>query len=347
MGFRTEFDVTLARGRGRRGVMITSRLMRIAVCSVALLATACKPENPFERSVAGVSAAVTQAVANIERNVTPGRHLGFDTYAYPGDDAMLAWRDNSVRYEWVGYYLEAPCHREASWSGKRERLDRMGWGLAVIYVGQQTWGRVPGQRIVRTKYVTRYTKKTVKRKGKKVVVRVRKRVPVRVIVQPRAKPGSSCNAQLITSARGRSDADDAIQKTATEGFARGTIIFLDLERMEAVPRRMREYYQAWTARIVEDGQYRPGYYVHFKNAVEVLRDVKPVLTAAGIAADPPFWIAGGRGFSEDSHPGDVGHAFANVWQGILDIAQTHNGFEIPIDVNVSRVPSPSSYLRGD
>src|SRR5213075_627653 len=38
-----------------------------------------------------------------------GRHLGFDTYEYPGDETMRAWKTDAP-YEWVGYYLPAPCH---------------------------------------------------------------------------------------------------------------------------------------------------------------------------------------------------------------------------------------------
>ena len=72
-----------------------------------------------------------------------GRHLGFDTYEYPGDEVMAAWRHRDVPYEWVGYYLPAPCHKGRTWTGKRERLAAMGWGMAVIYVGQQTWDRRP------------------------------------------------------------------------------------------------------------------------------------------------------------------------------------------------------------
>src|SRR4030095_3016292 len=67
-------------------------------------------------------------------------HLGFDTNIYPGDAAMDAWR-RSGEYEWVGYYLEARCHKDDYWSGRRKRLTRTGWGLAVVYVGQQTWGQ--------------------------------------------------------------------------------------------------------------------------------------------------------------------------------------------------------------
>ena len=63
-----------------------------------------------------------------------GPYLGFDTSEYPGDAAMQTWREHAG-YDWVGYYLQAPCHKDASWTGKRDTLETMGWGMAVIYVG--------------------------------------------------------------------------------------------------------------------------------------------------------------------------------------------------------------------
>ena len=70
-------------------------------------------------------------------------HPGFDTSIYPGDAAMTAWLKPNSPYEWVGYYLQAPCHRDPSWMGRRSTLTTLGWGLAVLYVGQQTFDGVP------------------------------------------------------------------------------------------------------------------------------------------------------------------------------------------------------------
>src|SRR2546423_4800881 len=70
-------------------------------------------------------------------------HPGFDTSIYPGDAAMTAWLKPNSPYEWVGYYLQAPCHRDPSWMGKRSTLITIGWGLAVLYVGQQTFDGLP------------------------------------------------------------------------------------------------------------------------------------------------------------------------------------------------------------
>jgi hypothetical protein len=292
--------------------------------------------------VAAIGDAVSHASANITTNLREGRHLGFDTYAYPGDAAMLAWRHDDVPYEWVGYYLpSAPCHKGESWSGKRQKLEDMGWGMAVIYVGQQVWSGTPRQRIVRTKWVTKTVKQTRRVNGRRVVRHVRKKVPVKVVSYAKASPGQSCSTHLVSAARGKRDADDAVKRARNEGFPAGTVVFLDIERMDRTPKAMRDYYKAWTKRMIEHGVYRPGYYVHTHNANLIYRDVASVFIDAGRLEQPSFWVASGRGFSEEKEPHEVGHDFARVWQGMLDVVQTHNGVQLPIDVNVAAVPSPS------
>jgi hypothetical protein len=301
---------------------------------------------------------LSTTIADVTRKGGPdrtGRHLGFDTYAYPGDDVMRAWRHKDVPYEWVGYYLPAPCHKGRSWVGKRARLADMGWGMAVIYVGQQTWDRTPTgfettyRTVRRTKYVNKRVKVYRRVNGKrvaryvtrKVAVRRSVRVPVRVKVNPMKRPIDQCNAQLVNATRGAIEAQDAIQRTREEGFPQGTVIFLDIERMQATPLKMREYFRAWTARVLADGRYRPGFYAHTHNAALIYREVKGVYAAAGRSEEPPFWIAGGRDFTPDKQPHEVGHAFAAVWQGVLDVVQEWNGHRLPIDVNVAQVPDPS------
>jgi len=308
---------------------------------LALLSAGLIVSNGSVIPTTSIGEAVATASANIAENLSSGPHLGFDTFAYPGDDAMRAWLTADKPYKWVGYYLTAPCHTDSTWEGKRETLSNMGWGVAVIYVGQQTWGKTPGARVAVTRYVTKRVRQVRTRNGKRTVRYVNKRVPVRVMVAPRASRNASCSTQFVSAARGIVDANDAIAKTAAEGFASGTVIFLDIERMDAVPQAMRNYYQAWTRRVIEDGRFRPAYYAHSFNANLVYNDVKEVLAAAGISADPPFWISSGRGFAEDKYPSEVGHAFAQVWQGLLDVVETHNGVKLPIDVSVAQLPSPS------
>jgi hypothetical protein len=298
----------LLKGMSRRALVATALPLVSAVLALPHMWQLDPAALPGE--IAEASSEVTTLPVALATGVTSGRHLGFDTNVYPGDKALAAWKAAGAPYEWVGYYLPAPCHKDDSWSGKRERLADAGWGTAVVYVGQQTWGRTP-------------------RPNGKAAQRL-------------ARSGASCNADLVSAARGQQDGDDAVARTAAEGFARGTVIFLDIERMEKVPASMRDYYQAWTARVIADGRFLPGVYVHKDNAALVHGDLTSVYATLGQAGEPTVWVASGRNFSKDKAPTDVGHQFANVWQGMLDIVESHGGVRLPIDVNVAAVPSPSA-----
>lgn len=241
-----------------------------------------------------------------------GTFLGFDTHTYPGDEKMHAWRNApDAPYHWVGYYLPAaPCHKGTSWRGKRQTLTSMGWGLAVVYVGQQTWNR-----------------------------------PLRTLSSPQLdrllSRGVTCNADFVAASRGTQEGYDAIRKTEAEGFPKGSVIFLDIERMERMPQRMRDYYTAWVGTVLGDKRYRPGIYVHAHNAAAVYADVKQVYARAGITEEPRFWVASARDFSPDKAPRDVGHEFAGMWQGVIDVVRKVADYALPIDINVSDWRSPS------
>jgi hypothetical protein len=245
---------------------------------------------------------------------------GFDTGLYPGDQTMTAWRRPSSPYHWVGYYLAAPCHRDASWAGKRETLAGMGWGLAVLYVGQQTWEGSPD------------------------------RAPAVDSTAARADTAQRpivCSRTLLTAAQGTTDANDALAKAVAEGFPQGTQIFLDIERMTTIPQAMRDYYRAWVTRVLADGRFRPAIYAHGRNAAEIYADVRATFEAAGVRDGPSFWIsAPAETFTVSSQPTEAGFAFARVWQGVVDVRQTWNGRTLRIDTNVADSPSPSAPRSG-
>jgi len=265
-------------------------------------------------TVAQVASAVTGQPSPLADEQMDGKHLGFDTHTYPGDKTMRAWKGaTGSPYRWVGYYLPSPCHKDRSWTGKRETLVQMGWGLAVVYVGQQTWGRTP--------------KPSAKRSAQL------------------QKQGSSCNADLITAERGDADGADAIAVTEKEGFPARSVVFLDSERMEKVPPVMRDYYRAWARRLLRDGRYLPGVYVHAFNAQLVHDDIKAEFVAAGVTEEPRIWVATGHGYEEGKAPQDVGFAFAGIWQGMIDVARRVADIKLPIDVNVSSWTSPSDPAR--
>ena len=300
-----------------------ARSAAVAILGIAGLAMACgrsatAPGGGEASEVATVAAKVAQVAAAVTGQNAPmadaqqaGKNMGFDTHTYPGDKTMAAWKAApGAPYRWVGYYLPSPCHRDPSWTGKRPKLVELGWGLAVVYVGQQTWGRTP-----------------------------RPLSPARAAaIVNSSKP---CNADLVTAERGRADGDDAIAATEREGFPARSIVFLDIERMEKMPESMRDYNRAWTKRLLEDGRYRPGVYVHAHNAQTVYDDYKAEFAAAGVTEEPRIWVASGRGWEEGKAPQDVGFAFAGVWQGVIDVARTVADIKIPLDVNVSSWKSPS------
>ena len=266
-------------------------------------------------TVAQVAATVTGQESPIADEQLDGKHLGFDTHTYPGDKTMRAWKNApGAPYRWVGYYLPSPCHKDASWTGKRETLTTIGWGLAVIYVGQQTWGRTP-----------------------KPLAAAR--------LAKLQKAGTSCNADLLGADRGAADGVDAIAVTKREGFDARSIVFLDVERMEKMPEAMRAYYRAWARTLLRDGTYLPGVYVHAHNAQVVHDDLKAEFAAANVKDEPRIWIASGRGFDEDKAPRDVGFTFAGVWQGMIDVGRAVANIKLPVDVNVSSWTSPSEPAR--
>ena len=247
---------------------------------------------------------------------TAGHSVGFDTHTYPGDKTMNAWKNTpGAPYTWGGYYLPSPCHKDESWAGKRDTLERMKWGMAVVYVGQQTWGRPVNPQTVQQQRAT--------------AARL-------------ARAGKSCDAGLLTAERGVQDADDAVARVSAEGFPPKTVVFLDIERMEKIPAGMRSYYQAWVARMLASQRYIPGVYVHTHNAADVYADVKAAFEAAGNTDTPRVWVALARGFDEGKAPQDAGFAFAGVWQGLIDVGRAVANIRLPVDINVSHWSNPSA-----
>lgn len=255
-----------------------------AVLLIALAACAAPPPSGGPRAAAG--------------------HPGFDTWRYPGDTAMREWRDASP-YRWVGYYLPSPCHRGTSWVGKRQTLESMGWGVAVLYVGQQQFAGQPDPDPT---------------------------IPSDSIV---------CSRTLLNEAQGTTDGRDAAEVASREGFPTGTVVFLDVERMEHATPEMVAYYGAWMRAVLADGRFRPGTYAHRRNAAELYIIAQRAHTEAGVG-EPVFWVAGGSDFSINAPPSASGLDFVRVWQGILDVDRTWGGTTLRIDENVADRPSPSA-----
>jgi hypothetical protein len=153
--------------------------------------------------------------------------------------------------------------------------------------------------------------------------------------------GPTCSRTLLSAAQGDAEGADAIARTAADGFADGTVIFLDLEHMDSVSTAMQSYYRAWISRLLADGRYRPGIYAHRANAAQIYADARDVYAQHGASGAPEFWITGGTGFSLASRPSDTGFQFASMWQGVYDATRTYAGATAVVDESVSRNAFPS------
>ncbi|HKN57817.1 MAG TPA: glycoside hydrolase domain-containing protein [Gemmatimonadaceae bacterium] len=262
-------------------------------------------------------------------------HPGFDTSLYPGDAAMSAWLKPSSPYEWVGYYLQAPCHRDPSWMGKRTTLTAMRWGLAVLFVGQQTFDGVPD--VVIPPVFNR-----VSPTGLDSLPRARAGVVTPPTLAELQSGVVTCSRTLLTTEQGATDAIDAVTKTASEGFPAATVIYLDIEHMDSIPASMDAYYRAWVQQVLADGRFRPGIYVHKANAAAIYDGVRRAYADMNQTGSAIFWVTTSSGFSISKNPQDVGFPWASIWQGMYDVTQTWNGAAINIDVDVAAMASPSS-----
>ena len=232
---------------------------------------------------------------------------GFDTRDYPGDAVMRQWLDDSP-YRWVGYYLPAPCYTGTTWSGRRSALADMGWGFAVIFVGEQDWAAMrpaPGDTV------------------------------------PTVAPNPRCTRANLSAERGAADAAAAASAAASDGFPDGTVIFLDVERVERVSPELGSYVQSWTAALLQAGRFVPGLYAHDVNTPALYALVEAEFARAGRTDAPRLWVAKASGFALAAAPADSGYPVAAVWQGVFDTRESRGGTTLNIDVNVAASADPS------
>jgi len=259
---------------------------------------------------------------NVSSGPTYAGYPGFDIAVYPGDAMLTAWRFPTSPSHWVGYYLAAPCHRDASWTGHYGKVTSLGWGTAVLYVGQQDWAAIPA-----------------------VVAASRRAAASPVFdrsVQPSLTTAVTCSASLLTAAQGTAEAADAAAKAAGDGVPTGSAIFLDVEYVTTVSSGLVEYMSGWIAGLLADGRFKPAIYCAKSNAEAVHAAAMAAYAAAGRHDAPPFWIASSVGFAITSAPTNVGLAYATVWQGLFDVSPSWGGISATIDVDVASTPSPSS-----
>jgi hypothetical protein len=276
--------------------------------SVTALAVACGGNHP--------------TAPHVPSEPTYAGYPGFDIATYPGNEMLTAWRFPTSPYHWVGYYLAAPCHRDVSWMGHYSTVTSLGWGTAVLYVGQQDWSAIPA------------------------ILAISRRAAASPVfdrsVEPSSTTAVTCSASLLTTAQGAAEAADAAAKAAGDGIPTGSAIFLDVEFVTAVSSALVDYMSGWIAGLLADGRFKPAIYCAKSNATTVYAAATAAYAAAGRHDPPPFWIASSVGFAITDAPTDVGLTYATAWQGLFDVSQSWGGMGATIDVDVASTASPSS-----
>ena len=238
---------------------------------------------------------------------------GFDIRDYPGDGVMARWREASP-YRWVGYYLQAPCYTGTSWIGKRLTLEDQGWAMAVLYVGEQDWNAMGGAQAPTTAADS--------------------------LGAPR------CTSSNLSAEKGAADATDAALRAMTAGFVAGTVIYLDVERVDQVSSDLAAYVGAWIGALLDDQRYLPGLYVHARN-LDALRAIGTAVYEENARfGGPRLWIASSDGFDVAGTPAESGFADATIWQGAFDVERRWGDVTLTVDENVAQVGLPGLYVAG-
>lgn len=154
-----------------------------------------------------------------------------------------------------------------------------------------------------------------------------------------------CGKNKLSRANGIAHGHDTLTKFAAEGFAPGATVFLDVEAFNGpLAASMADYVQGWIGALLADGTINPGIYCPASKATMLRLAAEQEYAAHGRPGAPAFWIVkvGDPGFDPDrSQPVDCGVAFANVWQGVIDVSETHGGVTLHIDRNVADSLDPS------
>jgi hypothetical protein len=225
----------------------------------------------------------------------------------------------------VGYYLVAPCQKGQTWTGKRTALQQMGWGTAVVFIGEQDWPVSARDTAAMASSATTASSASTASNA-----------------QPAANTPPQCSSSNLSTEKGAVDAARADSTAAAEGFPAGTVIYLDIERVENVSPKYETYIRAWVRALLQRGRFMPGAYAHEKNANAVRGIVAGEAAKNGMTGEPPMWVASRAPFDVAAAPGSSGFPYARIWQGLFNRSETWGGVTLTIDANVATSADPSS-----
>jgi hypothetical protein len=144
------------------------------------------------------------------------------------------------------------------------------------------------------------------------------------LVLYRGRDSRELKMDQVAKKKGNSDARSAVAAAKQEGFASGTIIFLDIEEGGRLPSSYHAYLRAWTDELTRAG-YRSGVYC---SAIPVKEEPGVIITTSDDirnhegAAEIAFWVyndacppsPGCNPSKDPPPPSSSGIPFAAVWQ---------------------------------
>jgi hypothetical protein len=155
-----------------------------------------------------------------------------------------------------------------------------------------------------------------------------------------------CGQASLSRAKGIAHGQDTVAKFATEGFPNGAVVFLDVEHYNGtLSAPMEDYIRGWISATLDSGTVTAGIYCPASRANEIRIAAEKEYAAHGLPGGfPVFWVVKVDPLFDPatSIPTGSGVPYASVWQGRLDINETHGGVTIKIDQNVADSNNPSS-----
>ena len=196
--------------------------------------------------------------------------VGFDTHTYPGTADDEGVEEHAGLAVQVGRLLSAVALSRRQFVDRQARhAAAMGWGVAIVYVGQQTWGKTPRDAHVRAARRASQEERLLGRSDQ------RRRRDV-------------LNADDATAACGGGRVSD-----------RAPSCFSTSSACENIPPAMRDYYKRVDRAHARDQASISRASTRISTTREqIFTDVKDVFKAAGDTTTPRFWIAGGKDFDE-------------------------------------------------
>ena len=143
-----------------------------------------------------------------------------------------------------------------------------------------------------------------------------------------------------TADNGATDGAKAAELTASEGFAAGTSIYLDLENGPPFESPQTDYVQAWCAAAAAAG-FQPGVYCSHLMADDVAALAPTAAIWAFKVATTAVHPVSGTEFST-SDPSGCGYAQAAIWQYDQNCQITAGSQILLVDLDVATRPDPGA-----